>query len=220
MLTIGRSSDDSVTRGIVLLDEQHRQYLDDTAEHQLPVVTRSCPAEAGICVSGVRTGDSVLPEVAIPCTTPMIAQNWKILTISACLLNGCGHPPEAKLAYLPVLGRPLTNPLTPYQAYLQAAQVRRRTGDILWLTGIAYAILQMLICTPCVAQACMNFYPAELVTPPLALVALLGCPKLHAEVGEFLRRCVWILYCMPARAHLPAPHSHCNACTLTLNPKP
>jgi hypothetical protein len=33
----------------------------------------------------------------------------------------------------------------------------------------------------------MNFYPAELVTPPLALVALLGCPKLHPGVGEFLR---------------------------------
>jgi len=33
----------------------------------------------------------------------------------------------------------------------------------------------------------MQFYPAELVTPPLALVALLGCPRLHTGVGEFLR---------------------------------
>ena len=33
----------------------------------------------------------------------------------------------------------------------------------------------------------MNFYPPELVTPPLALVALLGCPKLHAAIGEYLR---------------------------------
>ena len=33
----------------------------------------------------------------------------------------------------------------------------------------------------------MDFYPAELATPPLALVALLGCPDLHAIVGEFLR---------------------------------
>lgn len=33
----------------------------------------------------------------------------------------------------------------------------------------------------------MDYYPAELATPPLALVALLGCPDLHAIVGEFLR---------------------------------
>ena len=33
----------------------------------------------------------------------------------------------------------------------------------------------------------MNFYPAELVTPPLALVALLGYPKLHSSIGEYLR---------------------------------
>ncbi len=33
----------------------------------------------------------------------------------------------------------------------------------------------------------MNFYPAEVVTPPLALVALLGRPDLHAAAGEFLR---------------------------------
>ena len=33
----------------------------------------------------------------------------------------------------------------------------------------------------------MDGYPAELVTPPLALVALLGSPELHAPVGEFLR---------------------------------
>ena len=33
----------------------------------------------------------------------------------------------------------------------------------------------------------MECYPAELVTPPLALVALLGSPELHAPVGEFLR---------------------------------
>ncbi|KAK9807487.1 hypothetical protein WJX72_000478 [[Myrmecia] bisecta] len=33
----------------------------------------------------------------------------------------------------------------------------------------------------------MNTYPAELVTPPLALVALLGSPELHGAVGEFLR---------------------------------
>jgi trafficking protein particle complex subunit 11 len=33
----------------------------------------------------------------------------------------------------------------------------------------------------------MNFYPVELATPPLALVALLGCPEVHASVGEFLR---------------------------------
>ena len=33
----------------------------------------------------------------------------------------------------------------------------------------------------------MESYPAELVTPPLALVALLGSPELHAPLGEFLR---------------------------------
>ena len=33
----------------------------------------------------------------------------------------------------------------------------------------------------------MNTYPQELVTPPLALVALLGCPQLHPSVGEYLR---------------------------------
>lgn len=33
----------------------------------------------------------------------------------------------------------------------------------------------------------MDCYPPELVTPPLALVALLGCPELHSSVGEFLR---------------------------------
>ena len=33
----------------------------------------------------------------------------------------------------------------------------------------------------------MDFYPNEIATPPLALVALLGCPELHATVGEFLR---------------------------------
>ncbi len=33
----------------------------------------------------------------------------------------------------------------------------------------------------------MEFYPAELATPPLALVALLGCPDMHGIVGEFLR---------------------------------
>lgn len=33
----------------------------------------------------------------------------------------------------------------------------------------------------------MQYYPSELVTPPLALVALLGCPELHSTVGEFLR---------------------------------
>ena len=33
----------------------------------------------------------------------------------------------------------------------------------------------------------MEYYPSELVTPPLALVALLGCPELHSTVGEFLR---------------------------------
>ncbi len=33
----------------------------------------------------------------------------------------------------------------------------------------------------------MNFYPAEVVTPPLALAALLGRPDLHAPAGEFLR---------------------------------
>lgn len=33
----------------------------------------------------------------------------------------------------------------------------------------------------------MESYPAELVTPPLALVALLGSQELHAQLGEFLR---------------------------------
>ena len=33
----------------------------------------------------------------------------------------------------------------------------------------------------------MEYYPSELVTPPLALVALLGCAELHSTVGEFLR---------------------------------
>eukprot|EP00884_Botryococcus_braunii_P005388 jgi/Botrbrau1/14850/Bobra.0326s0004.1 len=33
----------------------------------------------------------------------------------------------------------------------------------------------------------MNFYPPELVTPPLALVVFLGCPEVHSSVGEFLR---------------------------------
>ncbi len=33
----------------------------------------------------------------------------------------------------------------------------------------------------------MNFFPPEIATPPLALVALLGCPDLHGIVGEFLR---------------------------------
>ena len=30
-------------------------------------------------------------------------------------------------------------------------------------------------------------YASEVVTPPLALVALLGCPGLHGRVGEYLR---------------------------------
>ena len=33
----------------------------------------------------------------------------------------------------------------------------------------------------------MDTYSSELVTPPLALVALLGCPEMHSTVGEFLR---------------------------------
>jgi hypothetical protein len=33
----------------------------------------------------------------------------------------------------------------------------------------------------------MEHYPPEIATPPLALVALLGCPGLHSIVGEFLR---------------------------------
>ncbi len=33
----------------------------------------------------------------------------------------------------------------------------------------------------------MDFYPAEVATPPLALVALLGCQSLHGIIGEFLR---------------------------------
>ena len=36
-------------------------------------------------------------------------------------------------------------------------------------------------------MAGLSFYPAEVATPPLALVALLGCPGLHGAVGEFLR---------------------------------
>ncbi|KAL3154981.1 hypothetical protein ABBQ38_011508 [Trebouxia sp. C0009 RCD-2024] len=36
----------------------------------------------------------------------------------------------------------------------------------------------------------MQYYPPELATPPLALVALLGCPELHSTVGEFLRDAV------------------------------
>jgi hypothetical protein len=35
--------------------------------------------------------------------------------------------------------------------------------------------------------ASMQFFPAEVATPPLALVALLGCPGLHGIVGDFLR---------------------------------
>lgn len=34
----------------------------------------------------------------------------------------------------------------------------------------------------------MDFYPPELVTPPLSLVALLGCGDLHNTVGEYLRQ--------------------------------
>ncbi|KAK9789561.1 hypothetical protein WJX73_006387 [Symbiochloris irregularis] len=33
----------------------------------------------------------------------------------------------------------------------------------------------------------MDAYPAEIVTPPLALMALLGCPELHAQMHEYLR---------------------------------
>ena len=33
----------------------------------------------------------------------------------------------------------------------------------------------------------MQFYPQELTTPPLTLVALLGRAELHSAVGEFLR---------------------------------
>ncbi|KAK9839808.1 hypothetical protein WJX81_003235 [Elliptochloris bilobata] len=33
----------------------------------------------------------------------------------------------------------------------------------------------------------MEYYASEVVTPPLALVALLGCPALHGRVGEYLR---------------------------------
>ena len=33
----------------------------------------------------------------------------------------------------------------------------------------------------------MDAYPAELVSPPLALVALLGVPELHPALQEFLR---------------------------------
>ena len=36
-------------------------------------------------------------------------------------------------------------------------------------------------------MAGLSYYPAEVATPPLALVALLGCPGLHGAVGEFLR---------------------------------
>lgn len=30
-----------------------------------------------------------------------------------------------------------------------------------------------------------SFYPQEHRTPPLPLVALLGCPELHREIGDF-----------------------------------
>ena len=33
----------------------------------------------------------------------------------------------------------------------------------------------------------LEHYASEVVTPPLALVALLGCPGLHGRVGEYLR---------------------------------
>lgn len=33
----------------------------------------------------------------------------------------------------------------------------------------------------------MESYPADLVTPPLALVALLGTPELHTPLKDFLR---------------------------------
>lgn len=33
----------------------------------------------------------------------------------------------------------------------------------------------------------LEYYASEVVTPPLALVALLGCPALHGRVGEYLR---------------------------------
>lgn len=33
----------------------------------------------------------------------------------------------------------------------------------------------------------MEAYPAEIVTPPLALMALLGCPEMHASMHEYLR---------------------------------
>lgn len=33
----------------------------------------------------------------------------------------------------------------------------------------------------------MNFYPADMATPPMGLVALLGCPEVHTPVREYLR---------------------------------
>ena len=33
----------------------------------------------------------------------------------------------------------------------------------------------------------MEYYSAEVATPPLALVTLLGCPALHPTMGEYLR---------------------------------
>ena len=37
------------------------------------------------------------------------------------------------------------------------------------------------------SSAIMQFYPQELITPPLTLVALLGKAELHSAFGEFLR---------------------------------
>ena len=33
----------------------------------------------------------------------------------------------------------------------------------------------------------MEFYPAELTSPPVPLVALVGKPELHLSIGDFLR---------------------------------
>lgn len=33
----------------------------------------------------------------------------------------------------------------------------------------------------------MEFYPAELTSPPVPLVALIGKPELHVSIGDFLR---------------------------------